>query len=94
MGQFRQLRPIVVLISLQIALQKERMVVVQRFHVGPDPFPGFLVGQRFAGKMMILEQLLNEDGGGLVAGVRLGDGRLAKINETEPSQDEDHPRCP
>ena len=44
--------------------------------------------------MVILKKLLNEDGRGLVAGVRLGDGRLAKIQEEEQGQGENHPGCP
>ena len=72
LGQLGEGGGVVVLVGLEVAFQKEGVVVVERFEVVTDPVPGLFFGERFSGEMVILEEFLDQNGGGLVAGLAKG----------------------
>ena len=72
LGQLGELGSIVVLVGFEVAFEEERVVVIQSLHIGADPFARFLLGEGLPGKMVILQEFLDEDSGGLISGVGLG----------------------
>jgi hypothetical protein len=52
------------------------VVVIQGFHISADPFAGFLLREGLPGKVVILQELLDKNRGGLISRARLGNGCL------------------